>query len=334
MKQLSSRGAIESLFFVLVAVGMFAFSIGMMPGKAAAAEIINVQTRQVLPPGGNSCPLLPASSFTPYIYNNALDSFEFTIPDASYVAITGTAGNTPLSFFVMARKIDSSGNLRVHVDIPSMSLTNTVPIQITLLSSPPGKPTCLSVVSMTIGSGPLQGPIPQVNPQATPSIPASAPSSSMSPAPAGTSMNTPNSAGTTMSNATATQTSASGTGNAAVAGSVVNTMQNPIAGLCATQSAAYRLWLLLLVLYVLLVGALLWAEWPLSWAWIRTPEWLAAGILVPFILLLGFWYFSDSCRAGWFVPVIAIIIALAGLFAAFWNHPRVTQLLLIEDTNS
>jgi len=329
----------QVLFFGVV-LSMLTVGIGMMPGKAAAAEI-NVQTNQVLPPGGNGCTLLPATSFTPYEYNGALDSFEFTVPDASYVAITGSVGNTPLSFLQMTRKIDASGNLRVHVDIPSMSLTNTIPIQIILMSSPPGQPTCLSIASMTVGSGPtLPGPVSQTAPSAPvtsiPSNPTNNPTyTNPTPAPAGTSM-TPISKGGTSgtSGNTATATSIPGGTSSTAAGSVLNnSMQNPLKALCATQSGAYRLWLVLLVLYVLLIGALLWAEWPLSWDWIRMPEWITAGILVPFILLMGFWYFSVSCRAGWFVPVIAIIIALAGLFAAFWNHPRVTQLLLIEDSN-
>ena len=107
-------------------------------------------------------------------------------------------------------------------------------------------------------------------------------------------------------------------------------MQNKIQDLCASETSAYRLWVILLVLFALIVGAALWAEFPMSAAWARTPERIATAILVLLLLLLAFWYFSVSCRAALWMPLVAFLIAVLGLLAAFWNHPRVTQLLLIQ----
>ena len=93
------------------------------------------------------------------------------------------------------------------------------------------------------------------------------------------------------------------------------------------------MWVILLVLYALLVGAALWAEFPMSVSWARTPERVATGILVLLLALLAFWYFSTSCRAAIWMPLLAFLIAVLGLLAAFWNHPRVTQLLLMQEKN-
>ena len=78
----------------------------------------------------------------------------------------------------------------------------------------------------------------------------------------------------------------------------------------------------------------MWAEFPMSLSWARTPERIATIILVLLLLLLGFWYFSVSCRAALWMPLVAFLIAVLGLLAAFWNHPRVTQLLLIQETKN
>jgi hypothetical protein len=52
------------------------------------------------------------------------------------------------------------------------------------------------------------------------------------------------------------------------------------------------------------------------------------------LLLLGFWYVSAACRAALWMPLVAFLIAILGLLAAFWNHPRVTQLLLTKDSKN
>jgi hypothetical protein len=69
----------------------------------------------------------------------------------------------------------------------------------------------------------------------------------------------------------------------------------------------------------------------MSWAWAQTPERVATAILVLLVLLLGFWYLSADCRAALWMPLVAFLIAILGLLAAFWNHPKMTRLLLIEE---
>ena len=109
-------------------------------------------------------------------------------------------------------------------------------------------------------------------------------------------------------------------------------MQSTLNNLCASEASAYRLWLILLVLFALVVGAALWAEFPMSVPWARTPERIATLILILLLVLLGFWYLSAACRAAMWMPLVAFLIAILGLLAAFWNHPRVTQLLLTQDS--
>ena len=308
----------QLLLFVLAAT-TFAVLLAAFPVKASALEtsVVTTQTTQVLPVGGNSCAPITATNFTPYIYEGALHSFEFTLPDASYVAVLGSMGNTSLPFQLMSRRVSSSGMLRIHVDVKTTPIVGTLPLKVTLLSARSGSPVCLTVVSMTVGSGPVTIPAnPVVNTvPTTPSTVSAAPAPKPSPVPS-----------TTTAQQVLTTTS--------TAGSVVSTLQNPLRNVCASDAGAYRLWLILLVLYTLIVGLALWAEFPMSMAWARTPERIATIILVFLLLLLAFWYFSISCRAALWMPLLAFLIAVLGLLAAFWNHPRVTQLLLIQETKT
>ncbi len=322
MKHLSVS-TYQLLFFVLAA-SIFTTLLVAFPVRASALEA-TAQTAQVLPPGGTSCTAVPVSNFTPYIYDGALHSFEFTLPDPSYVALLGSVGDTPLSFRLMTRRVDASGMLRVHVDIYTTPIVGTLPLQVTLLSAPSGK-VCLTTVSMSVGSGPVVvqniPPVVSTTPT-TPSTVSATPnqSSSVTPAPQPTSGSEPVVSTTEHVLTTSTAT-----------GSVLGTLQNPFRNMCASDASSYRLWLILLVLYMLIVGAALWAEFPMSLAWARTPERIATIILVFLLLLLAFWYFSISCRAALWMPLVAFLVAVLGLLAAFWNHPRVTQLLLIEET--
>jgi hypothetical protein len=80
---------------------------------------------------------------------------------------------------------------------------------------------------------------------------------------------------------------------------------------------AYRLWFILLVIYMLIVGIVVFAEpWFLESSVLSST----AAILVPLILLLAFWYFSASCRAASWIPVVGCVIAIVGLFLAFREY--------------
>jgi phosphoglycerol transferase MdoB-like AlkP superfamily enzyme len=130
---------------------------------------------------------------------------------------------------------------------------------------------------------------------------------------------------------THTPTTSTTTASSTVVAPVVNILQGPFKDLCASQASAFRLWLILLVLYTIVVGGLLWLEFPISWAWAQTAERVAIAILGLLVLLLGFWYFSAACRAALWMPLVAFLVAVLGLLAAFWNHPKIVQLLLIEE---
>jgi len=307
----------QLLLFVLAS---FAFSIVLaaFPLKAFALDA-STQTRQVLPVGGNACAQVSATNFIPYVYDGALHSFEFTVSDPSYVAIQGSVGNTLIPFNLMTRKADASGAVRIHVDVQPTPVSGGLPVTVTMLSARSGSPVCMTVVSANAVSGlsviPYTPVVTAPPTQSTVSAPAK-PVVTAAPKPVSSSPVPTTQKVLTTSTAT---------------GSVVSTFQNPFRNMCTSDASAYRLWLILLVLYMLIVGALLWAEFPMSVPWARTPERIATIILALLLLLLAFWYFSISCRAALWMPLVAFLVAVLGLLAAFWNHPRVTQLLLIQE---
>jgi hypothetical protein len=292
----------QSLFFAFMALALFTI-LGVMPGKASALDVAS-QTQQILPLGANNCAPIQVTNFTPYIYDNALNSFDFTVSDPSYVAVVGSVGNTSIPLSFMTRYTDASGGVRYHMDVNTTPITGTVPVTITLLSARAGQPVCASVIATKLGSGPVA---------TAPSAPVQKPAPSVTPVP------------------TKPTVSVSGSTSAATSTAVVSVWQNPLKSICASAASAFRLWLILLVLFAIVVGGLLWLEFPMSWTWAQTPERVATYILVLLILLLGFWYLSPSCRAALWMPLVAFLIAILGLLAAFWNHPGVTRLLLIEE---
>lgn len=308
------------LFLALILTGW-----GIAP-SLAFADTISSQTAQVIPPGGTGCPQITASNFTPYVYNGALNSFDFTVSDASYVAVVGSVGGKGLPFYVMSRWGAPAGALKMHVDIETTHITGTLPITVTLLSAHgAGQPVCMTTVSMSIGSGPVQttGTSPSA-PAAPVSGTYTPPKTSSTPSKTSPTTETP---GTSASAATSATSAAASTGVAASMSSIGNALQKA----CATPLAAERTWLMLLLVYLLIVGIALWAEFPMSIPAMRTPERVAAIILVLLLLLLGFWYFSASCRTALWMPLVAVLIAVLGLLAAFRNHPRLTKIFLLQE---
>src|SRR3989344_4948306 len=149
----------------------FCVSLSAFP-SAIAADTISTETRQVFPTGSNTCVPLSAYSFTPYIYEGALHSFEFTVPDNSYVALTGSVGNTPIPFRFMTRRGDAADALRVHVDISTTPIPGMLPLSVTLMSARGGQSVCMSTVVMTTSSASISSTTP---PQSTGDIGASVP---------------------------------------------------------------------------------------------------------------------------------------------------------------
>ena len=84
-----------------------------------------------------------------------------------------------------------------------------------------------------------------------------------------------------------------------------------------TGANVYRLWFILLAIYVVIVAVVVFAE---PWFLEESVIGSTAAILVPLILLLAFWYFSEACRAAAWIPVAACVIAIVGLFLAFREY--------------
>jgi hypothetical protein len=331
MKQIAGFEIYQVLLFVLLLVGASVASASVFPSRVAADA--TVATYQAIPPGGNACTQLAVSDFKSYVYDNSLESFDFSINDASYVAVTGTVGDTPVPFSQMTRRVESPNSVRIHVDIASQSVTSDLPITVTLFSSKGGgQPVCVSVVSALVQSQVVQNvsaetqpvtafvPVPGETPQVDEVIEPSSVTSESSATP--TEWKSGVLGGLQRATDSVVATFASN--------SAVNSVQSSLQNACATIKSANRVWLVLLVLYVLIVGLLIFAQWPVSWTWIRMPEWVSAIILVPLVLLLGFWYFSIDCRTEWWMPGAAVVIAIVGLITALREHPSVKQLSLLE----
>lgn len=302
------------LSLLLALVGIFTNFIAF-PKQTSAAEL-SVQTAQLLPLGGSACAPLVVSGFTPYTYDGALHSFEFSLQDGSYVAVFGSAGNTSVPFNLITRRAGPSGSVRIHADIAATPIAGNLPIRVTLLSAKgPGQPVCIAVVTTSVlSSGSVATIVPSaVSPVVTPS-PVITPVKPVTPAV----VNEP----------------AKSTADATAATSVVATspliarIQNGLHDACVAAGGAARIWFFLLAIYALVVvAALFWRPTQVPLAYSR--EWVAGAIIVPFVLLFGFWYFVESCQISPWVPVIAILIALAGIAVAFWNDRQNLKVIIL-----
>lgn len=306
--------AIRAVLTLLI-VGNLAVLIGLaFPSQASAqtsATQVSVQTAQLLPPGSNTCTPPQISGFTPYVYDGALHAFELTVSDGSYVAIAGSAGNTGIPFNYMTRWVEPSGAVRVHVDMPTTPIGGSLSIDLTMISAKGvGQPVCITSVSTTLGAGGV--------PVTTPPPPAPAPAPTSPPPPAAAPAETP----TTPPPPGEETTTETGVEATTSVSSIVAT-QNFIKDICSSAAGALRLWVVLLIVYVLIVVAAIVGQ-PQLPAALRTQEWAATAIVAPFLLLFGLWYFAESCRTSSWIPVIATIVALAGLSAAFWERKGTT----------
>ncbi len=300
------------LSLLLALVGILTNFIAF-PRQTSAAEL-SVQTAQLLPLGGSTCAPLVVSGFTPYTYDGALHSFEFSLQDSSYVAVFGSAGNTSVPFNLMTRRAGPSGSVRIHADIVATLVAGNLPVRITLLSAKgPGQPVCIAVVTTSVlSSGSVATILPPiVSPVATPR-PVIAPAK-----PAQTT------GGELTKSTTPTATT-----DVAVTSSVVANAKDALKNMCAAGGGSARLWFFLLAVYALVVcAALFWRppQVPLAY----NKEWVAGAILIPFVLLFGFWYLVETCRASPWAPTIAVLIALAGLATAFWNDRKDLQVIIL-----
>lgn len=308
---------------------VFTFLTVALPVQAHADAIpasVSIQTGQLLPslaPGATSmCPQPRALSATSYIFSGSLQSFEVTMTDSSYVAVAGSLGEAPIPFQLMTRRFDDLGNLVIHGDteIP-VAASNT--LLLTLLSSS-SQATCVSLVAVTIE---------------VPSVSRSVPRASVSGAETGTGERkqaaTLPSLGVESVPKKATDSGTSVPGLAS-SGALSETKEGaPSIVFLGSLGAALRdsctamdpvqLWLILLILYAVLAAlASLWepAKRPQYWT-----EIAAAIVVIPLVLLFGYWYVAENCRAGTWVPIGAVVIALVGLWGVFRGTLEVSKVI-------
>lgn len=294
-----------SVPLAILLAGLCALVGFILPSFALAAQIDDVgsQTRQVIPPGGLSCPPNIVTSITPYIYDNELHSFDVNISDTSYVALIASDGEAFAPFWYMTRRINPDGTLRIHVDIQSRSLASPISIALTLLSSRPGLPTCLSIISFGV-----TGSYPLINDEILSEKSPGAESSRTK-----TDSGSPSIIKETFENGTP-QGPEQGSRPAAIesratSSSVVARLNDLCAG-----SGALWVWLVLLVLYIVAAAFTALAQPPLAHRNTAIP---VAIMLVPLVVLIGLWYFSPGCRSSNWVPLALLAIAVAGLLGSF-----------------
>ncbi|MDB5238314.1 MAG: hypothetical protein JWM46_584 [Candidatus Kaiserbacteria bacterium] len=271
--------------------------IGLAVPLSAAAEEVNVNTVQVIPPGGNSCAPLQVLNVHPYIVDNAVHSYDVTVNDPSYYVVISSIGDTAYTFRYVSRWMNSDGSVRQHVDVQTTPIGTSLPITLTLLSAKTGQPVCMSVISFSVaGSGPMHTPgqgstVPHTPP--TPVIPPHPTSGS----------------GSTTSTSTGSTSVVRGSGIA-------------LGDICA-QNGSLELWFFLITLYLIGAAAIALRD-PLP---SRPLYYTVLLLLVPAIILLAFWAFATVCRGPQWVPVVVFIIAIASLLAALWEREPAARMV-------
>lgn len=311
MKQ--AKDVVSRFRAITLISAIFCVGLAMFP-SSIAADIVSVQTQQVIPAGGNTCVPLSAYNFTPYIYDGALHSFSFTIPDSSYVALAGTVGDTSIPFQLMTRS-GTVDNLQIHVDIDTTSISGTLPLSVTLMSVKDGQSVCMSVVLMEVPG--------LISPTTVTVIPPT-----YVPAPIGLVPQTiteikeagevePVDIGTTSPEVAAEV----GSSTEDVIPFTIGSMGNKIVELCLAGNTS-RLWILLVATYAVIAIVAVFAQLPAPQVYSLTQR--TATVLVPLALLAAFWFFSEACRVSLWAPVASVLIALLSLVGIYWNDPRTT----------
>ena len=314
-------------FFVMsTIITIFISSLVSLPIITAADTSLNLSTIQLLPPGQNTCVAPSVVSFKSYVYDGSLDALEYTLTDPSYVAIAATVGDQTLPFQYMTRWMDpQNGNLRIHIDSAVSVSSAGTPVKVMLVSpGGMGRPTCAleidtivmpneALTSTSSGTmSPPEAPTPVSSPEPTPAV-------STTPEPIET--------------APATTVDVTATGGGATA--AMGSMQDQIIAMCKDGHAT-ALWIVLLAIYVLIVGAVTFGRKQIGIE--NAVEWAAAAIVVPLLLLFGFWYLAESCRTTAWVPALSILIALAGLAATFTMYtpkpPATTKVIPLPAAKS
>lgn len=289
-------------------VAVLLLVIDLISPAHAAAQATTIRTSQLLPPGETSCQQLSIVALQPHIYDGMLESFDVTVSDTdrAYVGVFATVNGSELPLNMITRWAGDTGSLRLHVDTPDTPISGSVPVTLTLLGSLPSHATCIARISFDIDIS--------NNVISTPSAPSTV--SAAKPSHAVTVK--PNAEHHSTAQKAHTDIVAASSSSALVgAGIAAESISRGIGSLCASPTNAYELWFVLLALYIVLVAVVILME---PWFLRESAITSTAAILVPLIVLLAFWYFSENCRAASWIPVGSCIIAIIGLFLAFREY--------------
>ncbi len=307
-----------------------ALLLGLLVSPISAAAN-TVQPVQILPPGsGKTCAPVTLSDIQAHIYNGYLDSFDVTISDPSYIAISTSVNNSVVGLNYVTRWAHADGSIKMHVDLQSIRMNKDVPIAITFMATRADASgnsiTCLFNVPASIGAVQIQsvggtaGQVStgsgqgtgqgQVRPiQVPPTTPPTARpvSTTDTPTPIGTGSGT---------------ASATGTNNPGVVAAM-----SSLGNLC-TDGGSARLWIVLLVLFALFTFTLSVRRLE---ATTNVRDWNIGLILAVFVGLLIFWYTSAVCRAGPWAPALATLITIVGLLYSMLKSDDTQEILLLKD---
>lgn len=289
------------------AVAAIAFCVAPL---SASADTIQSSSQTLIPAQNASCTAIQATDFNAYVYDGAVHSFNFVIPDASYVAVGGSVGEGIVPFWLTSRRVDASGALRIHVDLPTTPVAANLPATITLLSSKPGQPTCVATISMVItprqgdAGGTTQTPVQ--TPGTTP----------VTYTPSGSYV--PGNTKPTEQKPTEEAVSSEEAVPAAIPAAITKT-QAFVAKMCAFNDGS-QVWALLLALYALIVAVALLA--PIR-SFFGIESWVLrlAIVAIPLGFLIAFWLVAEGCRAGYMSLIASLVLGGAGAYGVYRSQP-------------
>ncbi|MEN9561596.1 MAG: hypothetical protein RIQ56_869 [Candidatus Parcubacteria bacterium] len=309
----SAYGNLRRLFVLSTYLGLLI--VFLLPTFSFAAEtgvgdvpVSNVPLSQCA---------VSVTNFTPHVYDGALHSFDFEISDPAYVVLNARAGDSSYGFQYATRWM-AEGSRRIHVDVSSVDLlSRDAPIEVLLVSAQSGTictTTYREVVPRVLPPRP-DSPISQSNNYpTTPVVPSPGDSNTGS-----ATGELPGSNG---------QEGEGGDSNQSGEAMFVGALHS-LGNLCVT-GGSNRLWIVLIVLFALFTFVLMMQKTDLLG--IKTLEWHSALLLLIFLGLIAFWYFSRACRAGSWVPIVAACITLCGLVGLFlYRKPAEDKVLFLEN---
>lgn len=286
-------------------------TLGLLLGAAVLLSPLSTYASvllpsQVLPPQtGKSCAPVTVSDISAHVYDQKLDSFDVTLSDSTYIAVSTTVGEQMVPFNYISRWSNPDGSVKMHVDLQSIRMDRDVKVQITFLSAHTeegGRVTCIFNVPATIEA--------VAAPAETPSTGGTTSTGGTKPA---TGTTKP---GTESPNPTTPDTNPA----------LVSAMSS-LGNLCADGGSS-RLWVVLLVLYAIFAFTLCAQNFE---AGPNVRQWNIGLMLAIFAGLLVFWYISALCRTGPWAPALATLIAIAGLLYTMLKPGGTNQILLLKD---